>query len=56
MEKNADGLKYSFAQLCDQFRIKPNDAMTFGGFLVRMASKLAAIAVLQKVNLEKGRP
>ena len=49
-------IEVQFAQLCDQFRIKLNYAKTFGGFLVRMASKLAAIAVFQKVNVEKGRP
>ena len=49
-------IEVQFAQLCDQFRIKLNYAKTFGVILVRMASKLAAIAVLQKVNVEKGRP
>lgn len=45
-----------FSQLCDQFRIKLNYAKSFAGFLGRVASKLAAVAVLQKVNVEKGRP
>lgn len=45
-----------FSQLCDQFRIKLNYAKSFAGFLGRVASKLAAVAVLQRVNVEKGRP
>ncbi|MCH2200113.1 MAG: transposase [Flavobacteriales bacterium] len=54
--KKRSRIEVQFAQLCDQFRIKLNYAKTFEGFLVRMASKLASIAVLQKVNFEKGRP
>lgn len=49
-------IETQFAQLCDQFNIKKNYAKTFLGFLTRIASKLAGIAVLQKLNLEKGRP
>lgn len=45
-----------FAQLCDQFRLKLNYAKSFAGYMGRLASKLAAVAVLQKVNIEKGRP
>jgi hypothetical protein len=45
-----------FAQLCDQFRMKLNYAKSFQGFLSRLRSKIAAISVLQHVNLEKGRP
>jgi hypothetical protein len=45
-----------FAQLCDQFRLKLNYAKNFAGHNGRLSSKLAAVAVLQKVNLEKGRP
>lgn len=48
-------IEVTFSQLCDHFRIKLNYAKTFSGFLTRIASKLAAIAVLQRVNLEKGR-
>ncbi len=44
------------AQLCDQFRLKRNFAKSFAGHIGRLSSKLAAVAVLQKVNLEKGRP
>lgn len=49
-------IETQFSQLCDQFRLKHNYAKTFKGFLTRLMSKLAAIAVLQMVNLEKGRP
>jgi len=49
-------IEVQFAQLCDHFRIKLNYATTFRGVLLRMASKLASIAVLQKVNIEKVRP
>lgn len=45
-----------FSQLCDHFRMKLNYAKTFQGFLCRLRSKIAAVAVLQRVNLEKGRP
>ncbi|MCO4775912.1 MAG: IS982 family transposase [Flavobacteriales bacterium] len=45
-----------FSQLCDQFKLKKNYAKTFAGLFTRIMSKLAAIAVLQWVNLEKGRP
>lgn len=49
-------IETQFSQLCDQFRLKHNYAKSFLGFLVRVLSKLAAIAILQWVNLEKGRP
>lgn len=49
-------IETQFAQLCDQFRLKHNYAKSFAGFFVRVLSKLAAIAVLQRVNIEKGRP
>jgi hypothetical protein len=42
-----------FAQLCDQFRLKLNYAKSFAGHIGRLFSKLAAVAVLQNVNLEK---
>jgi hypothetical protein len=45
-----------FAQLCIQFRLKLNYAKSFAGTIGRLSSKLAAVAALQKVNLEKGRP
>ena len=49
-------IEVQFAQLCDQFRLKLNYAKSYAGFLCRAISKLAAIAVLQRVNIEKGRP
>ena len=49
-------IEVQFSQLCDQFRLKHNYAKSFSGFLTRVLSKIAAIAVLQCVNLEKGRP
>jgi len=49
-------IETQFSQLNDQFRIKWNYAKTFGGFEIRLLSKLAAIAVLQFVNLQNGRP
>lgn len=49
-------IEVMFAQLCDQFKLKKNYAKTFSGVFTRVVSKLAAIAVLQWVNLEKGRP
>lgn len=49
-------IETQFSQLCDQFRLKHNYAKSFSGFLTRIMSKLAAIAVLQWVNIEKGRP
>ncbi len=45
-----------FSQLCDQFRIKLNYTKSFDGFLGSVASKLTAVAVRQRVNVEKGRP
>lgn len=49
-------VEVQFAQLCDQFRLKLTYAKTYRGFLSRLYSKVAAIAVLQKINIEKGRP
>lgn len=49
-------IETQFSQLSDQFSIKSNFAKTFIGFATRIISKLAGIAVLQYVNLEKGRP
>jgi hypothetical protein len=45
-----------FARLCDQLRLKLNYAKRFAGQIGRRSSKLAALVVLQKVNLEKERP
>jgi hypothetical protein len=45
-----------FAQLCDQFRLRLSYAKSFTGYMGRLSRKLAAVVVLQKVNLEKGRP
>lgn len=49
-------IETQFSQLCDQFRLKHNYAKTFLGFFVRIVSKIAAMTLLQKVNIEKGRP
>lgn len=49
-------IEVTFSQLCDQFKLKKNYAKTFIGLFARVVSKLAAIAVLQWVNTEKGRP
>jgi IS5 family transposase len=49
-------IETQFSQLCDQFRLKHNYAKSFSGFFTRVLSKLAAIAVLQRVNIQKGRP
>lgn len=49
-------IETQFAQLTDQFRLKHNYAKTFLGFSTRVISKLAGIAVLQAINIEKGRP
>lgn len=49
-------IETQFSQLCDQFRLKHNYAKSFLGFLVRICSKLAAISVLQSINVQKGRP
>lgn len=49
-------IETQFSQLCDQFKIKHNYAKTFSGFFVRIASKIAAMTLLQRLNLEKGRP
>jgi hypothetical protein len=49
-------IEVTFSQLCDQFKLKKNYAKTFSGLYTRIVSKLAAIAVLQWVNIEKGRP
>jgi hypothetical protein len=49
-------IETQFAQLCDQFRMKANYAKSFKGFMTRLIAKLAGIACLQKLNIEKGRP
>jgi Transposase DDE domain len=49
-------IEVQFVQLCDQFRLKLNLAKSYIGFLTRIISKLAAIAVLQTINLKNGRP
>ena len=49
-------IEVQFAQLSDKFRLKLNYAKSYAGLLCRAISKLAAIAVLQRVNIEKGRP
>lgn len=54
--KNRKLIETRFSQLCSQFSIKTNLAKTFRGFNARLASKVAGVAVLQKLNLEKGRP
>jgi hypothetical protein len=36
--------------------LKLNYAKSFAGTIGRLSSKLEAVAVLPKVNLEKGRP
>ena len=45
-----------FSQLCDQFRLKWNYAKSYLGFYTRVVSKLAALTLLQRINLENGRP
>jgi hypothetical protein len=45
-----------FSQLCDQFRAKHNYAKLFAGFFARLVSKVAAMSVLQIVNLKNNRP
>lgn len=49
-------IETQFSQLCDQFRIKWNYAKTYVGFTTRIFSKVAAIGVLQLINIEKKRP
>jgi hypothetical protein len=41
------------AQLCDQSRLKANYAKSFTGYIGSLISKLAAVALLKKVHLEK---
>lgn len=45
-----------FSQLDDQFMAKRNYAKTSDGLITRLVSKIAAVAVLQLINFEKGRP
>lgn len=45
-----------FSQLTDQFRLKLNYAKTFLGFKTRVVSKLAAVSLLQLVNVLNNRP
>lgn len=49
-------IETQFAQLCDQMMLKRNYAKTIQGLSTRIASKLAAITVLQTLNLKNGRP
>src|SRR5690606_15746870 len=49
-------IETQFSQLCDQFSMKHNYAKLFVGFFTRLLSKIAAISVLQWVNLENNRP
>ena len=44
-----------FSQLCDQFMIRRNYAKSFEGFATRVASKLAALTLIQWVNHLAGR-
>jgi len=45
-----------FSQLCHHFRIKENLAKTFRGLAARIATKIAAFAVLQLINNQSGKP
>ena len=44
-----------FSQLCDQFMIRRNYAKTFAGFKTRVISKIAALTVIQMINLKQGK-
>ncbi|ARN76515.1 hypothetical protein BST97_15555 [Nonlabens spongiae] len=54
--KNRKFIETRFSQLCSQFSIKINLAKSFKGFLTRVSSKLAAVAMLQMFNRENNRP
>lgn len=40
-----------FSQLCDQFMIRRNYAKSFDGFKNRIASKIAALTIIQLINM-----
>ena len=49
-------IETQFSQLCDQFRLKVNYAKSFIGFFTRIVTKLAAMTILQRVNVDNARP
>jgi len=53
--KKRKRIETMFSQLSDQFMIKRNYAKSYLGFLTRITGKLAAMASLQRLNLENRR-
>lgn len=45
-----------FSQLCDQFMLKRNYAMTFAGLGTKIISKVTGPTLLQYINKQNGRP
>lgn len=45
-----------FSQLCDQFMLKRNYAKSFAGLTIRILSKIAALTLLQFINVQNNKP
>jgi hypothetical protein len=45
-----------FSQLMDQFNLRKNFAKTIGGLMVRIVTKLAAVAMCQITNFDNNKP
>ena len=48
--KSRKRIETLFSQLCDQFMIRRNYAKSFGGFKIRVMSKITALTTIQYIN------